>query len=165
MTDELVIRPGDGITFQLGGIAARTIVSASNTGGTLAIVEAPIGPKTLAGPLHTHRNEDSLWYVIDGEFAAQVGDRELHEGPGTVVFAPRGIPHTYWNPGTQPARYLEMAWPAGLERFLEDMGILAANPTDDALMKVEELAKRFGVEMHWDSIAPLMEKHGVGFGG
>jgi len=165
MGDPLVIRPGDGTTFQLGGISARTIVDTTKTNGALAIVEAPIAPKTLAGPLHTHHNEDALWYVLEGEFAAQVGDRDFHEGPGTVVMAPRGIPHTYWNPGAEPARYLEMAWPAGLERFLEQMGLLAAAPTDDTLAQVENVAQQFGVDMHWDSLATLMEKHGIGFAG
>lgn len=113
MSEQLVIRPDDGTTFQLGAIAARTIVDATKTNGGLAIVEAPIAPKMLAGPLHTHHNEDALWYVLEGEFAAQVGEREFHEGPGTVVLA----------------------------------------------------AQRFGVEMHWDSMTTLMEKHGVGFAG
>ena len=165
MSDELVVGPDDGTMFQLGGIAARTIVNAVNTNGALAIVEAPIAPKTLAGPLHTHHNEDSLWYVLEGEFAAQVGEREIHGGPGTVVFGPRDVPHTYWNPGAEPARYLEMAWPAGLERFLEQLGVLAANPTDDTLAQVEDIAQRFGLDMHWDSLAALMEKHAVGFAG
>lgn len=64
---QLVIRPGDGPSFALGGIAARILVSAGQSGGGLAIVDAPIAPKTLAGPLHTHRNEDALWYVVEGE--------------------------------------------------------------------------------------------------
>jgi mannose-6-phosphate isomerase-like protein (cupin superfamily) len=66
-------------------------------------VEAPIGPKTLAGPLHTYRHEDGCWYVVEREFAAQAGDEEVHDGPGALIFAPRGIPHTYWNYGSSPA--------------------------------------------------------------
>lgn len=165
MSDDLVIRPADGTAFQLGGIAARTILDAARTGGALAMVEAPIAPRTLAGPLHTHHNEDALWYVLEGEFGAQVGDREFHEGPGTVVLAPRGIPHTYWNPGTEPARYLEMAWPAGLERFLEQLALVTANPTDDVFAQIENLAQQFGLEMDWDSVTVLMTKHGIGFAG
>ena len=163
MTAFRVVRPGEGTSFQLGGIAARVLVSAADTDGTFAILDAPINPRTLAGPLHTHHNEDALWYVIDGEFGAQVGDEEIHEGPGALVFAPRGIPHTYWNPGSTPARYLEMAWPAGLERYLERLGARIADPGPDLLGEVAKLSERFGVEMHWDSIATLMDKHGVGF--
>jgi mannose-6-phosphate isomerase-like protein (cupin superfamily) len=158
-----VIRPGEGTTFSLGGIAARVLVSATDTTGAFAIVEAPINARTLAGPLHTHHNEDALWYVIDGEFGAQVGDQEIHESAGTLIFAPRGLPHTYWNPGSTPARYLEMAWPAGLETYLERLGRLVGQPGPDLLTEVADLSHQFGVEMHWDSTATLMEKHGVSF--
>ncbi|MHB8670446.1 MAG: cupin domain-containing protein [Acidimicrobiales bacterium] len=158
-----IVRPGDGPTFELGGISARTLVAGADTAGTFAIVEAPIGPKALAGPLHTHHHEDALWYVLDGEFGAQVGDQEIREGPGALIFAPRGIPHTYWNPGTAPARYLEVAWPAGLERFLEGIGRLVGDPGPDILTDVAKLSQDFGVEMHWDSIATLMESHGLSF--
>jgi mannose-6-phosphate isomerase-like protein (cupin superfamily) len=125
--------------------------------------EAPIAPKALAGPLHTHHNEDALWYVIDGEFGAQVGEQDIHEGPGALIFAPLGIPHTYWNPGSTPARYLEMAWPAGLERYLERLGRMVSSGSNDLLSEVADLSEEFGVEMHWDSIAALMDRHGVGF--
>lgn len=160
-----VIRAGDRPTFQLGGIAARVLVAGADTAGSFAVVDAPIAPKVLAGPLHTHHNEDALWYVVEGEFGAQVGEEEFHEGPGAVIFAPRGVPHTYWNPGSTPARYLEMAWPAGLERFLEGLGGLigADNDGDDVLAGVAKLSEQFGVEMHWDSIASLVARHGVGF--
>src|SRR5713226_8313400 len=146
-----VIRPDEGTSFKLGGIEARILISSADTAGAFAIVEAPINPRTLAGPLHTHHNEDALWYVIDGEFGAQVGDEEIHEGPGAVVFAPRGIPHTYWNPGSTPARYLEMAWPAGLERYLERIGRMVADPGPELLGEIAKVSDQFGVEMHWDS--------------
>jgi len=61
-----VIRPDEGTSFKLGGFAARILISSADTAGAFAIVEAPINPRTLAGPLHTHHNEDALWYVIDG---------------------------------------------------------------------------------------------------
>ena len=158
-----VVRPSDRKSFQLGGIDARVLVAGADTGGSFAIVEAPIAPKALAGPLHTHHKEDALWYVMEGEFGAQIGDMEIHEGAGSLIFAPRDIPHTYWNPGTTPAKYLEMAWPAGLERFLEELGQVVIGGGEEVLSRVASLAAEYGVEMHWDSIAPLMDKHGVGF--
>jgi mannose-6-phosphate isomerase-like protein (cupin superfamily) len=155
------IRPNDGHSVQLGGISARVLLSGDDCGGSLAIVEAPIAPRVLAGPLHTHHNEDALWLVLEGELGAQVGDREFHEGPGSLVLAPKGIPHTYWNPGKTPAKYLEMAWPAGLERFLMRLGHVVEEGADDVLDQVEHLSQAFGITMDWDSIAALTERHGV----
>ena len=41
-------------------------------------------------PLHVHRNEDELFYVLEGEHVFRVGDEEYIVGPGGFVFAPRG---------------------------------------------------------------------------
>lgn len=163
MTRHLVSRLADRQTLQLGGIQARTLLSGSHTAGGFCILEAPIAPKTLAGPLHTHRHEDGCWYVLDGEFGAQIGDDEVHEGPGALVLAPRGVPHTYWNPGSSPATYLELCWPAGLERYLEQLGSIVAGGDDDVLDRVLALGSEFGIEMHWDSVESLTLAHGVAF--
>jgi hypothetical protein len=56
-----------------------------------------------------------------------------------------------------------MAWPAGLEAYLEQLGHLASEPGRDLLAEVARLSDQFGVEMHWDSLTALMDKHGVGF--
>lgn len=136
---QLVSRPADRETLQLGGIQARTLIGGQHSGAAFCIIEAPIGPKTLAGPLHTHRNEDGCWYVMDGEFAAQIGDDEVHEGPGSLILAPRGVAHTYWNPGDSPAQYLELCWPAGLERYLQQVGTIVSRGGDDILDEIVRL--------------------------
>ena len=158
-----VVRSADQPTFQLGNIAARMILSGTVCDGALAIIEAPIAPRALAGPLHTHTREDALWYVMKGEFGAQVGEKEFHEGPGAVILAPRGIPHTYWNPGDASATYLEMAWPAGLEHFVAGLAHVVDDGGEDIFGQVERISKAFGIEMDWDSLPLLMERHGVGF--
>lgn len=37
---------------------------------------------------------------------ALIGDRELESSPGEVVWKPRGVPHTFWNPGPDRALVL-----------------------------------------------------------
>ena len=156
-----MIRPGDGPELLLGSTSFRTMLSGTDSGGALAIIEAPIGPRTLAGPLHTHRNEDALWYVVEGEIGAQVGDRVFHGGPQTIVLAPRGIPHTYWNPSDVPARYLEVAWPAGLEHFVAGLAHVVEDGDGDLMEGVSRISAVFGIEMDWDCVPELIERHGV----
>jgi mannose-6-phosphate isomerase-like protein (cupin superfamily) len=163
MTMQLVSRSADRPTLQLGGIQARTLIGGSHSGAAFCILEAPIGPKTLAGPLHTHHHEDGCWYVIEGDFAAQIGDDEVHEGPGSLILAPRGVAHTYWNPGTSPAMYLEMCWPAGLERYLQQLGTIVDRGGDDILDEVVSLGAEFGIDMDWGSLDILTQRHSVYF--
>ena len=70
---------------------AELIVRASSdsTGGAFTIIEEV---EPLDTPLHVHKNEDELWYVLEGEHVVQVGDEEFHVGPGGIAFGPRGVP-------------------------------------------------------------------------
>jgi len=47
----------------------------------------------------------------------RVGDRIVTATPGSYVFKPRGVPHTFRNAGPGPARLIEILWPSGVERF------------------------------------------------
>jgi oxalate decarboxylase/phosphoglucose isomerase-like protein (cupin superfamily) len=35
----------------------------------------------------------------------------MEAGAGAAVMVPRGTPHTYWNPGPEPVRYLLLMTP------------------------------------------------------
>src|SRR5881275_976161 len=66
----------------------------------------PPGPPRYIAPLHLHRSDDEAWYVLEGTLCVQVGEDVIEARAGSAVLAPRGIPHTYWNPGPGPVRYL-----------------------------------------------------------
>ena len=156
------IRASNAPSFELGAFSVTAMVSGKDTAGTLAILETPMAPHVLAGPLHTNNNEDALWYVIEGEIGAQVGDKVFREGAGAVVFAPKGVPHTYWNPGEVAAKYLEVVWPAGLEHFVAGLSHVIEDG-DDPREGVARIAAAFGIDLDWDSLPVLIERHGVGF--
>ena len=64
------------------------------------------GPPRLIAPRHVHHSDDEAWYVLDGTLCVQVGDDVVEARAGSAVYVPRNTPHTYWNPGPEPARYL-----------------------------------------------------------
>jgi mannose-6-phosphate isomerase-like protein (cupin superfamily) len=72
---------------------------------------APAGPPSFIAPFHVHHTDDEAWYVLEGTLAFQLGDQQVQASAGTAVFAPRGVPHTYWNPSPTPARYLLIMTP------------------------------------------------------
>lgn len=67
---------------------------------------APPGPPRWIAPLHLHHNDDEAWYVLEGRLCVKMGDDVVEAGAGAAVIAPRGTPHTYWNPDPTPVRYL-----------------------------------------------------------
>jgi mannose-6-phosphate isomerase-like protein (cupin superfamily) len=64
------------------------------------------GPTRLIAPPHVHYADDEAWYVLEGDLCVQVGRDKVEARAGSGVFVPKGTSHTYWNPGSEPVRYL-----------------------------------------------------------
>ena len=75
-------------------------------------------PPQLIAPLHVHRNDDEAWYVLEGRLCIRSGDETIEAPAGSGVLVPRGTAHTYWNPGSEPVRYLLFMTP-GILRLIE----------------------------------------------
>jgi mannose-6-phosphate isomerase-like protein (cupin superfamily) len=79
--------------------------------------------RPIAG-LHVHHEDDEAWYVVEGRLGFLVGGEEIEAGPGAAVYVRRGTPHSYWNAGDGPARYLLVMTPRiqALVRALHEPG-------------------------------------------
>jgi hypothetical protein len=64
-------------------------------------------------------------YVLEGRIRFRVGDDEFAAGPGTWVWQPRGVPHSF-RVESEGARALVLFTPGGLERMFEEGGVPAA---------------------------------------
>jgi len=78
----------------------------------------PPGPPRFIAPLHLHHKDDEAWYVLEGVLWVRAGDKDVEANAGSAVFVPRGTPHTYWNPGPGPLRYLLVMTPRIYELIL-----------------------------------------------
>jgi quercetin dioxygenase-like cupin family protein len=77
--------------------------TAEATGGAYGLIESTIAPGA-SPPLHLHRREDEAFYVIEGEITFHYDGEDFAAGPGTFVFLPRDVPHTFVVEGDTPAR-------------------------------------------------------------
>jgi len=103
-------------------LAGQTIGSTANA---FVIAEwrdagAPPGPPRFIAPLHLHHHDDEAWYVLEGTLCVRVGDKDVEAQAGSAVFVPRGTPHTYWNPGPGPTRYL-LVMTANIFRLIQEI--------------------------------------------
>lgn len=159
-----IVRPTEGRSL-LRGFAVYKVLGDA-TQGAFSIVEHTLGPGLLGAPMHTHRDVDETSYVLEGEIGALIGGQEVQAGPGTFVLKPRGVPHTFWNAGPGPARFLEVISPAGFEAYFEELdrlfGAMDGQP-DPA--QIVQLADAYGMEMDFTSLSDLMETYGVKLGG
>ena len=92
--------------------------SADTSGGAFTVIEES---EPLDTPLHVHKNEDELWYVLEGDHVFRIGDAEFQAGPGEIVFGPRGVPHSQRRVVPRTGRLLEFFSPAGFEGFFREL--------------------------------------------
>jgi uncharacterized cupin superfamily protein len=98
------------------------------------------------GPrLHLHHNEDEWFYVIEGEYIAEVGGKLHHLKAGDSLLGPRGVSHTFAFVGAGTGRLLITYAPAGkMEEYfdlLERPGTV--NPYTDSA----EHLRTYGIEL------------------
>lgn len=112
------------------GTLARMKLDGQHTGGRFALWEGVL-PHGAAPPLHSHP-QDETFYVLEGELTAWlvedpddaskwVKTHAQHCGPGAVVFAPGGTPHTF-RVETDTVRMMFLSTPAGIEDYVRALG-------------------------------------------
>ncbi len=156
-----IVGPQDGKAGSLGSIGVRFMIDGDEADSRFSLVEHPMPPRSLAAPLHRHNREDEYSFVLEGRLGALLGDEVVEAGPGDLVFKPRGQWHTFWNPGDEPARILEIISPAGFERFFEEVvdGVdPVASPAAFA-----DLCARYELDMRPESVPGLLERFGLRF--
>jgi len=103
------------------------LIPSEATGGLLTVFRATM-PEGFSPPRHVHAREDEVFVVEDGELRFDIAGRAVAAGPGTSVFMPRGVPHTFRVDGPS-ARVLGIMTPGGFESLFRELGVPAARRT------------------------------------
>ena len=96
----------------MGGLLTFKVTSDESDGALTAIetfVVRQEGP-----PLHVH-DQDEVIYTLAGSLRVKVGDTLRRAPAGSLVFIPRGTPHTWQNIGAEPLRFFATIIPASVE--------------------------------------------------
>ena len=109
-----------GERIRFGEVQVVIRASAESTGGAFSIIEEI--PPLVDTPTHVHAREDEIFYVLEGKHVFRVGDEEHEAGPGDLVFAPRGVPHSQRRLEPGVGRLLAMFSPSGFEGFFRELG-------------------------------------------
>jgi quercetin dioxygenase-like cupin family protein len=116
-------------------------VLSEETNGAYAILEQKI-PAGHGPPLHVHRHETEIFYILDGQFEVIIDGRTVPAPPGALVVGPRNIPHTFRNVGSTDGRLLLTVIPGHFANyFIEVDGM-----DDGDLAAIRALAAKYDVE-------------------
>jgi len=111
-------RAGRGTSVWYMGCLFTVLAASEDTGGRFGLLEM-VAPKGRESSRHLHHRDDEGFYVLEGRATFYVGE-EVHEaGPGSFVFLPRGVPHSYVFE-TEEVRMLGIVAPGGLEAHFRD---------------------------------------------
>ena len=128
------------------------LATGEETRGQFALTEQ-VARKGNVPPRHIHHREDETFYVVEGEMTFSIGDQTIKATAGTMVFAPRDIPHSFTIDSEQ-VRILVMVSPAGAEQFFKECSVPAPSMTLPPLtetpyseiQKMMALAPSYGFE-------------------
>ena len=141
----LHVPPDSGKKVNILGIPMLIRIHGRDTGGVVSAVESHDVPGG-GPPPHIHHREEETFQILEGEYEFMVGGKTILAKPGTTLFAPRGIAHTYRYLGQTPGRLLCIITPSGFEGFFEEIGALTPQEQQN-IPRVMEIAKKFGLEI------------------
>jgi mannose-6-phosphate isomerase-like protein (cupin superfamily) len=122
-----VLGPDDGPAYWYVNNRAVVKATAEQTGGAFGLLEMDVEPGH-GPPLHIHHGEDEVLYVLEGEIFVRTGDREAMAGPGSFIYTPRSVPHSFRVESPTPPRLLVLLVPGGGEGFFVESGRPAEGP-------------------------------------
>jgi len=107
-------------------------------------------------PLHVHRREDEVFFVVEGQVLIHVPDeQDVTLGSGQSFLAPKGQPHTY-RVESEGARWLTVTNGTDFENFVRaasrpaeknELPPASAPPTDEQAAQLAQLSASFGIDL------------------
>ena len=117
-----IVAPDGGEVIMLGPARMRILEDGTTTAHRLGIGEVTIAPRSAGPPQHRHAQHDEGFYVVSGMVRFTVGTTD-HDAPaGTLVMIPPGVPHTFANPGDEPAVMVNTFTPDLYVQYFRDLG-------------------------------------------
>jgi mannose-6-phosphate isomerase-like protein (cupin superfamily) len=145
------VAPAEGTPIWYRGTLMTVKAGTDTTGGALTIIEHTM-PAGFAAPPHVHHADDEPWYVLEGHVRFFCQDQTFDAEPGTFVFLPRDVVHSFRVAEAAGARMLLVSVPAGIERFFAEAGEPAterklpppAGPPDP---RTKAIASKYGIDI------------------
>ena len=133
--DGVVLGPGEGRRFWTG--LSHGTVKAEPGSADFALFESSPPPGVPGAPPHVHHSYDEAWFIIEGTVEFVLNDRRERLEAGGFAFAPRGVVHSFANPGPAEARMLVIGSSPSVA-MVEEVGRLseAGTLSPDMLMEV-----------------------------
>ena len=152
----VILQKGQGRALWHFGALMNFKALTEETAGQYWAVEG-LADKHMAVPLHAHTREDEVWFVLEGEIAFTLGLSEevIMGGPGTFVYIPRNVPHTF-QVKSETAHWFGFGLSGNLDQWFFETGEPAKSltipppppgpPTEAAIEAITASLKAYGTD-------------------
>ena len=146
MSDPFILLPGEARRLDLGNFQALVLASDDQTSGEFTLLQTQSEPPDFGPPMHLHRDAAEAFYVLEGEYLMYVQDRQQLCPPGTFVYIPRAVPHTFKVASPGPGKKLNLFSPAAMVGFFEELAEAEAAGTATP-SELDRIAARHHMEV------------------
>lgn len=154
MSGPFIRHPGEGEVLDLGNFEAVILASATDTSEAFSLLQTQNEPSEFGPPMHIHHDAAEAFFVLEGSYLMYLEDRQTECPPGTFVYVPRGVAHTFKVISRSPGKKLNLFTPAAMQGFFEELAAAEAAGT----VSPEDLGAISG-RHHMEVIGPVPDTY------
>jgi mannose-6-phosphate isomerase-like protein (cupin superfamily) len=111
------------------GVELSLKSGAGDTHGGWSLFEYTAPARFAGPPLHSHKNVEEAFFVLDGTLRFEVDGETVDVEAGGYARVPPGVVHRFSNPTDTPTRFLGLCVPGGIEAYFDALNeLMAAEP-------------------------------------
>jgi quercetin dioxygenase-like cupin family protein len=129
MSEPFIVQAGQGRLLDLGTFEAVVLADAAGTSGAFTVLQTQGEPSGFGPPLHVHRDAAEAFYVLDGTYLMHLEERQELCAPGSFVYVPPNVVHTFVVVSQGPGRKLNLFSPSAMVGFFEELAEAEADGT------------------------------------
>jgi len=127
MSRPFIVGQGQGRTLDLGNFEAVVLADAAATSGAFTVLQTRGERPDFGPPMHVHRDAAEAFYVLEGTYLMFIEDRQDLCPPGSFVYVPPNVPHTFRVTSEGPGKKLNIFSPAAMVGFFEELATAEAD--------------------------------------
>ncbi len=154
MSEAFIVPPTEGRRLDLGGFEAVVLATNTQTSGAFALLRTQNEPAGFGPPLHVHRDAAEAFYVLEGEYLVHIEGREQLCPPGTFVYVPQEVPHTFRVVSAGAGQKLNLFSPAAMVGYFEELALAEAAGT-----ATPELLDSIAARHQMDVLGPVPDTY------
>ncbi|PKH52919.1 hypothetical protein CXF68_20415 [Tenacibaculum sp. Bg11-29] len=139
----LHVKSDEGKKWNVLGVKIVGKILSTQTNNKYSVIISET-PPNQGPPLHVHKHEDELFYILKGNYVFHFGNKKIKAKQGDFIKLPRGIPHRFVNTDSIVGLTMNTITPGGFENFFSEIS-KESEANRLTKHKIDSIANKYGV--------------------